>query len=70
MGQMKGDKARYSRERRKKIARREKMRALRATLGATGAATPVKAGAATKVQSPVSPAPPRAAGRPGGRGGA
>jgi hypothetical protein len=32
MGQTKGDKARYHRERRKKIARRVKMRALRAAL--------------------------------------
>ena len=44
MGKIKGDKARYNRERRKKIVRREKMRALRATLGA-------KAGAATKISS-------------------
>jgi hypothetical protein len=49
MGQVKGDKARYNRERRKKIARRAEMRALRATLGAAGTATPQpKAGAATK----------------------
>ena len=49
MGQMKGDKARYNRERRKKIARREEMRALRATLRTTGAASPQpKAGPATK----------------------
>ena len=40
MGQIKGDKARYNRERRKKIARRVEMRALRATLGAPGAAAP------------------------------
>jgi len=32
MGQVKGDKARYNLERRKKIARRVEMRALRATL--------------------------------------
>ena len=50
MGQMKGDKARYNRERRKKIARREQMRALRATLEGKGAATPQpKAGGAAKV---------------------
>jgi hypothetical protein len=50
MGKVKGDKARYNRERRKKIARRETMRALRATLGATGATKPPpKAGAATKI---------------------
>jgi hypothetical protein len=61
MGQMKGDKARYHRQRRKKIARRETMRALRATLGAT------KAGTETKIQSAVSPAPRRAAGRSGSR---
>ncbi|MBI3782151.1 MAG: hypothetical protein HY270_02000 [Deltaproteobacteria bacterium] len=35
MGQIKGDKARYNRERRKKLKRRVEMRALRATL--TGA---------------------------------
>lgn len=46
MGQIKGDKARYNRERRKKIARRAKMRALRATLSA-GQPQP-KAGATTK----------------------
>jgi hypothetical protein len=49
-GKISGDKSRYNRERRKKLARREKMRALRATLGAKGAATPQpKAGAATKI---------------------
>jgi hypothetical protein len=49
MGKVSGDKARYNRDRRKKIARRVEMRALRATLGATGAATPQpKAGTATK----------------------
>jgi hypothetical protein len=49
MGQVKGDKARYNRERRKKIARRVEMRALRANLGTTGATKPQpKAGAATK----------------------
>lgn len=49
MGKMTGDKARYNRDRRKKIAQREKMRALRATLGATGtAAAQPKAGAANK----------------------
>jgi len=52
MGQVKGDKARYNRERRKKIARRVEMRALRATLGATttSEAKPApKARPATKV---------------------
>ena len=50
MGQIKGDKARYNRDRRKKIARRAEMRALRATLGVTGAAPPQpKAGTTTKV---------------------
>jgi hypothetical protein len=50
MGKISGDKARYNRQRRKKIARREEMRALRATLDAKGAATPQpKAGAAAKV---------------------
>jgi hypothetical protein len=47
MGQVSGDKAKYNRERRKKIARRVEMRALRATLSATGTASPKpKAGAA------------------------
>jgi hypothetical protein len=49
MGKVSGDKARYNRDRRKKIARRAKMRALRATLDATGATKPQpKAGTATK----------------------
>jgi len=49
MGKVTGDKARYNRDRRKKIARRAKMRALRATLDATGATKPQpKAGTATK----------------------
>lgn len=52
MGKVSGDKARYNRERRKKLARRERMRALQATLGAKTAATPQpKAGAATKKPS-------------------
>jgi hypothetical protein len=49
MGQVKGDKARHNRERRKKLARRVEMRALRATLGAKGAAPQAKAAAAAKV---------------------
>lgn len=61
MGKIKGDKARYNRERRKKIARREKMRALRATLGAKAAVTPQpKAGAATKISSKTSASIPSA----------
>jgi hypothetical protein len=49
MGKISGDKARYNRDRRKRIAQRAKMRALRATL--TGAAKPQpKAGAAPKSQ--------------------
>ena len=49
MGRVSGDKARYNRERRKKLARRVEMRALRATPRATGTATPdPKADAATK----------------------
>jgi hypothetical protein len=48
MGKVSGDKARYNRQRRKKIARREEMRALRATLEAKSAAPPPKAGAAPK----------------------
>ncbi len=52
MGKVSGDKARYNRERRKKLARRERMRALQATLGAKATATPQpKAGAATKKPS-------------------
>jgi len=47
MGKITGDKARYNRERRKKIARREKMRALRVTLGTAGTATPQPKAAAT-----------------------
>jgi hypothetical protein len=61
MGQVKGDKARYNRERRKKIVRREKMRALRATQGAKAAATPQpKAGAATRMSSKTSASLPSA----------
>jgi hypothetical protein len=49
MGKVTGDKARYNRDRRKKIARRAKMRALRAALAATGTTKPQpKAGTATK----------------------
>ncbi|HEX7406148.1 MAG TPA: hypothetical protein VF515_00720 [Candidatus Binatia bacterium] len=48
MGKVSGDKARYNRERRKRIARRAEMRVLRATLGAKAVATPQsKAGAKT-----------------------
>jgi len=55
MGKISGDKARYNRQRRKKLARRERMRALRATLDAKAAATPQpKAGAATKISSKTS----------------
>jgi hypothetical protein len=61
MGQTKGDKARYKRQRRKKLARREKMRALRATLGAEAAAAPQpKAGATTKISSKTSASLPSA----------
>ena len=53
MGMVNGDKSRFNRERRKKIARRVEMRALRATLGAPGAETAKpKAGAATQAASP------------------
>jgi hypothetical protein len=49
MGKVSGDKARYNRDRRKKIARRVEMRALRATLADAGAGkSQPKAGAATK----------------------
>jgi len=52
MGKVSGDKARYNRERRKKIARREDMRALRAALSAKGVATPQsKGGTAAKPHS-------------------
>ena len=61
MGKVSGDKARYNRQRRKKIARREQMRALRATLGAKGVVTPQsKVGAATKIHSKTSAALPAA----------
>jgi hypothetical protein len=50
MGKVSGDKARYNRDRRRKIAKRVEMRALRATLTATGATKPPpKAGAAPKI---------------------
>ena len=53
MGMVNGDKSRYNRERRKKIARRVEMRALRSTLGAQGAATPKpKASTASQPASP------------------
>ncbi len=42
MGQIKGDKARYNRQRRKKIAKRVDTRALRGTVKSEGAA-PAKA---------------------------
>ena len=61
MGQIKGDKARYNRERRKKLARRERMRALRATVDAKAAATPQpKVGATTKISSKTSASIPSA----------
>ncbi|MBP1687776.1 MAG: hypothetical protein H6Q33_3919 [Deltaproteobacteria bacterium] len=47
MGKISGDKARYNRQRRRKIERREEMRGLRAALEAKGAA-PSKAGAVAK----------------------
>jgi hypothetical protein len=50
MGQVKGDKARYNRERRKKIARRVEMRALRATPGTTGETKPQPKARAAKIQ--------------------
>jgi hypothetical protein len=51
MGKVSGDKARYNRDRRKKIARRVEMRALRATLADTGASkSQPKAGASAKGQ--------------------
>ena len=52
MSRVKGDKSRYNRERRKKLARRVTMRALRATLVAKAASTSQpKARAATKITS-------------------
>ena len=39
MGEISGDKSRHYRNRRKKFEKRAKMRALRATLGAPGAAS-------------------------------
>jgi hypothetical protein len=61
MGKISGDKARYNRQRRKKLARRERMRALRATLDARAAATPQpKAGAATKISPKTSASLPSA----------
>ena len=47
MGQIKGDKARFNRERRKKLARRVEMRAYRAMLGATGVGPQSKVDVAT-----------------------
>jgi len=47
MGQIKGDKARYNRQRRKKIARRVEMRALRAAHVEAAAAPKAAAKAST-----------------------
>ena len=47
MGKVTGDKARYNRERRKKIARRAQMRALRAAAEAKGSATAAPKAATT-----------------------
>lgn len=61
MGKVSGDKSRYNRNRRKQIARREQMRALRATLGAKGVAAPQSKGGATiKIHSKTSALPPSA----------
>lgn len=61
MGKISGDKARYNRERRKKLARRESMRALQAALSAKAAATPQpKAVAGTKKSSKARAAVPAA----------
>ena len=54
MGRVSGDKSRYHRERRKKLARRERMRALRSTLEAKVAGTPEPQGAAAKSSSKTS----------------
>lgn len=46
MGQISGDKSRYNRQRRKKLARRERMRELEATAGAKPAVPPQPKGGA------------------------
>lgn len=52
MGAVSGDKARYNRERRKKLARRVSARAVRATLGTQpGTTSQPKASAAAKSSS-------------------
>src|SRR5512140_2129390 len=54
MGKVSGDKAKYNRERRKRIARREEMRALRAMLAAKGVAAPqAKTGKTTQAKGPA-----------------
>ncbi len=46
MGRVTGDKSRYNKQRRQKIAKREEMRALRKSWGEKGAAKPSKSAAA------------------------
>jgi hypothetical protein len=61
MGRVSGNKARYHRERRKKLARRVSMRALQATLENRAAATlQPKAQAATKPSAKTSASRPSA----------
>ncbi len=60
MGRVSGDKARYHRERRKKLARRVRMRALRATLENKAPTPQPKAGGAPKVSSKTSASRPSA----------
>jgi hypothetical protein len=58
MGMIKGDKSRFNRERRKKLARRVEMRALRATLAAKSVAPPpAKAAAARPARRKAPPSP-------------
>ena len=45
MGRVTGDKSRFNKQRRQKIAKREEMRALRASWGQKAAAKPAKAAA-------------------------
>ena len=47
MGRVTGDKSRYNKQRRQKIAKREDMRALRKSWGAQPAAKPAKAAASS-----------------------
>jgi hypothetical protein len=48
MGRISGDKSRFNKQRRQKIAKREEMRALRKSWGTAAAAKPAKAPKAAK----------------------